>query len=86
MKFQICLNNLKQKRISYIFVEPAYSFHYDNIETIVSQISACERLLKDGYNELEKEIVKREIIDLNLDLMTNISKDCIESKHCSSYG
>jgi len=86
LEAKICYDYLRQKSISYKFIEPAYSFYFDLRETILAQLSACERLLKECSDEMEEAIIKREIIDLNLGLITNIPKVSIESERCSSYG
>ena len=86
LEAKISYDSLGQKSIFYEIVEPAYNFYFDLRDTILAQISACERLLKDCCDETEEAIIKREIIDLNLGLITNIPKASLKSEHCSSYG
>ena len=86
LEAKICVDSDKQKSISYQFVEPAYNIYCDKRETILAQISACERLLQECSDDTEEAIIKREIIDLNLALITTLNIVYRDSEHCSSHG
>lgn len=60
------------KSVSYHFIESLHSLCLDKGELILSQIGACERLLKYSKDEDETVILKDEItrLKLTLDLMS----------------
>ena len=59
------------KSVSYHFIESSHSLCLDKGELILSQIQACERLLKYSKDDDETVVLKDEItrLKLALDLM-----------------
>jgi len=58
----------KGKSVSYHFVESAHSLCLEKGELILSQIQACERLLKYSKDDDETVVLKDEISKLKLAL------------------
>lgn len=56
------------KSVSYHFIESSHSLCLDKGELILSQIQACERLLKYSKDEDETVLLKDEIFKLKLAL------------------
>lgn len=56
------------KSISYHFIESSHSLCLDKGELILSQIQACERLLKYSKDDYETVVLKDEISKLKLAL------------------
>ena len=56
------------KSVSYHFIESSHSLCLDKGELILSQIQACERLLKYSKDEDETVLLKDEISKLKLAL------------------
>ena len=84
---KICGCYTKEKKsISYNFAESIHSLCLEEQEIILSQIQACEKLLKNTKNEAEDLVIKNEIIDLIFVLAAiNINKNS-KLAYCSSYG
>ena len=61
----------REKSVSYHFIESSHSLCLDKGEWILSQIGACERLLKYSKDDDETVVLKDEItrLKLALDLM-----------------
>ena len=58
----------KGKSVSYHFIESSHSLCLDKGELILSQIQACERLLKYSKDDDETVVLKDEISKLKLAL------------------
>ena len=58
----------KGKSVSYHFIESSHSLCLDKGELILSQIQACERLLKYSKDDDETGVLKDEISKLKLAL------------------
>ena len=56
------------KSVSYHFIESSHSLCLDKAELILSQIQACERLLKYSKDDDETVVLKDEISKLKLAL------------------
>jgi hypothetical protein len=83
---KICGCNTKEKSISYNFAEPIHSLCIEEREIILAQIQACEKLLKNTKDEVEHLVIKNEIVDLTVVLVTIKSNKNSKSAYCSSYG
>jgi hypothetical protein len=61
----------KGKSISYSFIESSHGLCVDKSELMLSQIQACERLLKYSKDDSETLVLENEIskLKLGLDLM-----------------
>jgi len=57
-----------KKKITYSFVDSYHSLCKDKKDIILSEIQACERLLKYTTDEFDKAIVEKEIAELKLTL------------------
>jgi hypothetical protein len=57
-----------KKSISYHFIDSSDSLCLNKIEIISAQIQACERLLKYAKDQIEKEIIEREVLELRFAL------------------
>ena len=55
-------NNIK---VIYSFVEGSHNLFIDKKDIIIAQFKACEILLLETANKIEKEIVQRELYELN---------------------
>lgn len=66
-----CGFNEKGKSVSYHFIESSHILCIDKSELILSQIQACERLLKYSKDDSEILVLEDEIskLKLGLDLM-----------------
>ena len=58
----------KGKKIAYSFVDAYHSLCRDKKDIILSEIKACERLLKYTRDEDDKAAVEKEIAELKLTL------------------
>ena len=58
----------KKRKITYSFVDSYHSLCRDKKDIILSEIQACERLLKYTTDENDKVIVEKEIAELKLTL------------------
>ncbi|HEY6537169.1 MAG TPA: hypothetical protein VIY08_15450 [Candidatus Nitrosocosmicus sp.] len=58
----------KHKTISYYFIESLHSLCLNKIDIILQQIRACERLLLYVKDEKDKNLIKKEIIELEFAL------------------
>ena len=63
-----CGCNERGKSVSYHFIESSHSLCLDKGELILSQIQACERLLKYSKDDDETVVLKDEISKLKLAL------------------
>lgn len=65
-------SNIQGKKISYSFTQPEHALSLDKKDILISEIEACERLLKYAGDELEKQAIEKELSELRmaLDLMT----------------
>jgi hypothetical protein len=61
-----CHESEKEGKITYLFLENYHSLCLDKKEMLLGEINACERLLKNAFDETEKEIIERELADLRL--------------------
>ena len=66
-----CGCNEKGKSVSYHFIESSHILCVDKSELMLSQIQACERLLKYSQDDSETLVLEDEIskLKLGLDLM-----------------
>lgn len=60
-------NNLK---VIYSFVEGSHNLFIDKKDIILSQFRACENLLKETVNKIEKQIVQHEMLELSTITLT----------------
>jgi len=58
----------KKRKITYSFVDSYHSLCRDKRDIILSEIQACERLLKYTTDENDKTIIEKEIAELKLTL------------------
>jgi hypothetical protein len=60
------------RKVIYSFVESFHNLSKDKKDIIISEIQACERLIKYARDELDKKVIEAEISDLKmaLDLLT----------------
>lgn len=58
----------KKRKITYSFVDSYHSLCRDKKDIILSEIQACERLLKYTTDENDKTIIEKEIAELKLTL------------------
>ena len=61
-----CKNN--KRAISYHFIESIHSLCIGKRELILSQVQACERLLKYTNDEIDSSIIEKEILELKFAL------------------
>lgn len=58
----------RKRKITYSFVDSYHSLCRDKKDIILSEIQACERLLKYTTDENDKVVVEKEIAELKLAL------------------
>ena len=58
----------KNRKVTYSFVDSYHSLCRDKKDIILSEIQACERLLKYAIDENDKTILEKEIAELKLAL------------------
>jgi hypothetical protein len=58
----------KKRNVSYKLIYSLHSLYVDKREIMLSQIQACERLLKYVKDETDLIIIKKEISDLKFSL------------------
>ena len=63
-----CGCNDKTRKITYSFVDSYHSLCRDKKDILISEIQACERLLKYTSEENDKIILENEIAELKLAL------------------
>ncbi len=61
-----CINN--KKSVSYHFIDCVHSLCLGKREIILAQIQACEKLLKYIKDDVEMDVIKKEITELKLAL------------------
>jgi len=59
----------KTRKVTYSFVDSYHSLCRDKKDIIMSEIQACEKLLKYTRDENDKIILENEIAELALDLL-----------------
>ncbi|MDQ5868408.1 MAG: hypothetical protein M3530_01625 [Thermoproteota archaeon] len=57
-----------QRKVTYSFVDSYHSLCRDKKDIILSEIQACERLLKYTRDDNDKIILEKEIVELKLAL------------------
>jgi hypothetical protein len=55
-----------KKTITYSFIESSHSLCIDRREILLSQIQACERLLKYVKEDIDLRLIEKEISELKL--------------------
>jgi hypothetical protein len=58
---KMCGFNEATKKIMYLFTDSYHNLCMDKSELLLSELTACERLLKYTTNEVDKEFLKKEI-------------------------
>jgi hypothetical protein len=58
----------KKRKVTYTFVDSYHSLCRDKKDKILSEIQACERLLKYTRDENDKIVLEKEIAELKLAL------------------
>jgi hypothetical protein len=58
----------KKRKVTYTFVDSYHSLCRDKKDVILSEIQACERLLKYTRDENDKIVLEKEIAELKLAL------------------
>jgi vacuolar-type H+-ATPase subunit D/Vma8 len=58
----------KTRKVTYSFVDSYHSLCRDKKDILISEIQACERLLKYTREEIDKIILENEIAELKLAL------------------
>jgi hypothetical protein len=58
----------KKRKVTYTFVDSYHSLCRDKKDIILSEIQACERLLKYTRDENDKIVLEKEIAELKLAL------------------
>jgi hypothetical protein len=58
----------KKRKVTYTFVDSYHSLCRDKKDIILSEIQACERLLKYTRDENDKTVLEKEIAELKLAL------------------
>jgi len=73
-------NNIKNRNITYHFMESAHPTCLDKEELLQAQLKACQRLLRLPYEEeYDKDIIENEIIELSqvLNVMRNYRRTSV---------
>ncbi len=58
----------KGRKVTYSFVESFHNLCKDKKDIIMSEIQACERLRNYARDELDREVIEKEISDLKMAL------------------
>jgi hypothetical protein len=72
-------NNIK---VIYSFIEGSHNLFIDKKDIIIAQFKACEILLRETANKIEKQIVQRELYELNNIIYT---KNIFFNLYCNYY-
>ena len=56
----------RSKKIIYSIVDQYHSVYLDKIDIVTAELAACERLLRNTTDELDRKIVEIEIIQLRM--------------------
>ena len=54
----------KEKKVTYSFVDDSHGLCIDKKDIILSQLEACELLLKDATGKSDEQTIKKEITEL----------------------
>ena len=63
-----CKSKDRRKKVTYSFVDSFHSLSKDKKDIILSEIQACERLLKYTADENDRFVLENEITELKLTL------------------
>lgn len=58
----------KQRKVTYSFVDSSHVLCRDKKDIILSELQACERLLKYTRDENEKSTIEEEVVELRMTL------------------
>jgi hypothetical protein len=61
----------RNRKVTYSFIDVYHGLCMDKKDIVLSEIQACERLMKDTRDEIDKNVIDTEIaqLKLTLDLM-----------------
>jgi hypothetical protein len=65
---KICSHNNRNRKVTYTFVDAYHNICIGRKDILLSQLEACERLLKYSRDEADKKAVEKEISELKMTL------------------
>jgi hypothetical protein len=63
-----CGWNERDRKVTYSFVDTYHGFCKDKNDIILSEIQACESLMNDISNEVDKSVIETELSELKMTL------------------
>jgi hypothetical protein len=61
-----CSCSDKNRKVTYLILDSYYSICREKKDIIISQLTACEKLLKYSIDTIDKKIIEKEINELKL--------------------
>ena len=58
----------RNRKVTYSFIDVYHGLCMDKKDIMLSEIQACERLMKDTRDEIDKNVIDTEIAELKLTL------------------